>query len=57
MDIYAYTMNYRDDFTDEEIEKVIDLFPKVIERLRGLSPLWSDYKNGLRKSVIGGMAA
>jgi cysteine desulfurase len=40
--------------TDEEIEKVIEVFPKVVERLRGLSPLWSDYKKGLRKSVIAG---
>ncbi len=43
--------------TDEEIDKVIDVFPKVVERLRGLSPLWSDYKKGLRKSVIAGKAA
>jgi len=43
--------------TDEEIEKVIDVFPKVVERLRGLSPLWSDYKKGVRKSVIAGKAA
>ena len=38
--------------TEEEIDKVIEGFPKVIERLRGLSPLWGDYKKGLRKSVI-----
>ena len=40
--------------TEEEIDKVIEVFPKVIERLRGLSPLWGDYKKGLRKSVIAG---
>lgn len=43
--------------TDEEIEKVIEVFPKVVERLRNLSPLWGDYKKGLRKSVITGKAA
>jgi cysteine desulfurase len=43
--------------TEEEIEKVIEVFPGVVERLRGLSPLWSDYKKGLRKSVITGKAA
>ena len=43
--------------TDEEIEKVLEVLPKVVERLRGLSPLWSDYKKGLRKSVITGKAA
>jgi len=42
--------------TEEEIEKVIEVFPKVVERLRGLSPLWGDYKKGLRKSVIVGQA-
>jgi cysteine desulfurase len=43
--------------TDEEIEKVLEVFPKVVERLRGLSPLWGDYKKGLRKSVIAGQVA
>ena len=43
--------------TMEEIEKVIEVFPKIVERLRGLSPLWGDYKKGLRKSVISGNAA
>jgi cysteine desulfurase len=43
--------------TEEEIEKVIEIFPKVVERLRHLSPLWGDYKKGLRKSVITGKAA
>ncbi len=38
--------------TDDEIEKVIDVLPKVVDRLRMLSPLWGDYKKGLRKSVI-----
>ncbi len=39
--------------TLEEIEKVIDVLPKVVDRLRAISPLWGDYKKGLRKSVIG----
>ncbi len=43
--------------TDEEIDKVLEVLPKVVERLRGLSPLWGDYKKGLRKSVITGKAA
>jgi cysteine desulfurase len=45
------------DNTEEEIERVIEVFPKVVERLRGLSPLWSDYKKGVRKSVIAEKAA
>lgn len=43
--------------TVEEIDKVIEVLPKVVARLRELSPLWSDYKKGLRKSVITGKAA
>jgi cysteine desulfurase len=38
--------------TAEEIDKVIEVLPKVVERLRSISPLWGDYKKGLRKSVI-----
>ena len=38
--------------TEDEIDRVIEIFPKVVERLRALSPLWGDYKKGLRKSVI-----
>src|SRR5260370_8545660 len=38
--------------TDGEIERVIQIFPKVVERLRGLSPLSSDYKKALRKPCI-----
>lgn len=45
------------DNTDEEIDRVLDLMPKVVERLRAISPIWSDYKKGLRKSVVQGMAA
>jgi cysteine desulfurase len=43
--------------TLEEIEKVIEIVPRVVERLRTISPIWSDYKKGLRKSVITGKAA
>jgi cysteine desulfurase len=43
--------------TDEEIEKVLDVLPKVVDRLRNLSPLWGDYKKGIRKSVIANKAA
>lgn len=43
--------------TEEEIDKVLDVLPKVVARLRELSPLWSDYKKGLRKSLITGRAA
>jgi len=38
--------------TEEEIDKVLEVLPKVVERLRALSPIWGDIKKGLRKSVI-----
>ena len=47
----------RENTRQKEIDKVIDVLPKVVERLRNLSPLWSDYKKGTRKSVITGKAA
>jgi cysteine desulfurase len=43
--------------TAEEIDKVIEALPKVVERLRAISPLWGVYRKGLRKSVITGHAA
>lgn len=38
--------------TSEEIDRAMGTIPRVVERLRAMSPLWSDYKKGLRKSVI-----
>ena len=45
------------DNTEEDIDQVIETLPKIIDRLRSISPLWADYKNGTRKSVIGKAAA
>src|SRR5947207_8279683 len=45
------------DNTAEEIDKVIDVLPGIVSRLRDISPLWGDYKKGLRPSVIGKVAA
>jgi cysteine desulfurase len=38
--------------TAKEINEVITVFPKLVERLRNVSPVWNDYKKGLRKSAI-----
>ena len=43
--------------TEEEIDRVIDVLPKLVDRLRSISPLWADYKKGVRRSVIGEKAA
>ncbi len=45
------------DNTAEEIDKTIEVLPAIIGRLRDISPLWGDYKKGLRKSVISKEAA
>lgn len=38
--------------TAEDIEAAVRAVPKAVERLRSISPLWGDYKKGLRPSVI-----
>jgi cysteine desulfurase len=45
------------DNTAEEMDKVIEVLPGIVHRLRTISPLWDDYKKGLRKSVISKDAA
>jgi cysteine desulfurase len=45
------------DNTAEDIDKVIEVLPGIVNRLRDISPLWGDYKKGLRKSVIAKEAA
>jgi len=45
------------DNTAEEIDKVIEVLPAIVNRLREISPLWGDYKKGVRKSVIAKEAA
>lgn len=41
------------DNTLEEVDSVISILPTIVNRLREISPLWGDYKKGLRKSLIG----
>jgi cysteine desulfurase len=41
-----------DSNTDAEIDTVLDVLPKVVEKLRGLSPLWDEFERGLIDSVI-----
>ena len=38
--------------TEEDIEKILDIVPKVVERLRIMSPLWKDMQEGKKKHVI-----
>ena len=38
--------------TQEEIEKVLQVVPKIVEQLRNMSPVWDQLKKGVRKYVI-----
>ena len=35
-----------DETTDEDIDYILEVVPKVVERIRGMSPLWEDIQNG-----------
>lgn len=38
--------------TEEEIDKVIEIVPKIVEYLRKMSPVWDELEKGGRKHVI-----
>ena len=38
--------------TEEEIDKVIEVVPRVVEYLRNMSPVWDELVKGVRKYVI-----
>ena len=38
--------------TEEEVDKIIEVVPKVVEYLRNMSPVWEELENGTRKHVI-----
>ena len=40
--------------TEEEIDRFIDAYASVVERLRGMSPAWDDYQQGTLKSALAG---
>ncbi|MCM1329759.1 MAG: cysteine desulfurase NifS [Ruminococcus sp.] len=35
-----------DETTDEDVDYILEIVPKVVERIRGMSPLWEDIQNG-----------
>lgn len=38
--------------TEEEIDHILEVVPKVVERLRNMSPVWRDLQEGKRSYVI-----
>src|SRR5690606_26823231 len=40
------------DNTDEDIDYVIATFQKVVNNLRGMSPMWDEFQRGIIDSVI-----
>lgn len=35
-----------DETTEEDVDYILEVVPKVVERIRGMSPLWEDIQNG-----------
>jgi len=38
--------------TEEEIDRVLETLPKLVAKLRGMSPLWDEFERGLVDSAI-----
>ena len=38
--------------TEEEINLVVNIFAKTVDKLRSMSPLWDDFQRGLADSLI-----
>jgi cysteine desulfurase len=38
--------------TEEDVEYVLDRLPKIVAKLRGMSPLWEDFQQGQIESVV-----
>jgi cysteine desulfurase len=45
-------MSLGKDNTEEEIDYVIETFVKIVDRLRGMSPMWQEFEEGKLDSVI-----
>ena len=49
----AVILSLGKDNTDEEIDYVLETLPKVVAKLRGMSPMWDEFERGMVKSLIG----
>jgi cysteine desulfurase len=45
-------MSLGKDNTVEDVDYVLDTFPKIVEKLRQMSPMWKEFEEGVIDSVI-----
>jgi cysteine desulfurase len=45
-------MSLGKDNTVEDVDYVVETFPKIVNRLRGMSPMWKEFEEGVIDSVI-----
>jgi cysteine desulfurase len=38
--------------TEEEIDHILTVVPKVVQNLRNMSPVWRDLQNGKRQYIL-----
>ena len=44
--------SFSDSNTEAEIDAVLEVIPKTVSRLRGLSPMWDEFQRGVIDSVV-----
>ena len=40
------------DTTVEDVDYVVQTFAKIVEKLRGMSPMWDEFQRGISDSVV-----
>jgi cysteine desulfurase len=45
-------MSLGKDNTVEDVDYVVETFPKIVNRLRGMSPMWKEFEEGVIDSVV-----
>jgi cysteine desulfurase len=45
-------MSLGKDNTSEDVDYVLDTFPKIVDKLRNMSPMWKEFEEGVIDSVI-----
>ncbi len=45
-------MSLGKDNTIEDVDYVLETFPKIVDKLRNMSPMWKEFEEGVIDSVI-----